>query len=287
MINDLTTLANVKAWMQGDTSSSNKGDQVMAQAITRVSAAMLAWLSISSLVKHTITEQRQGVGGSSLMLKNFPVLSISSLVVNNLAVVPGPPNVVGAQYSNALPGYYLEPWDGFPPASPQLLTVVGVAFTRSAAVPNVSVTYQVGYVYSGDSQVVPAGGAVLPASPLGLMVQDAGVTYTNGTALVAVVANPTVGQYVPPQPLAVVPTVNYQFAAADIGQTVVMSYSYVPAAIEGAACEWVAERLTYRTRIGQRSKSLGGQESVAFDISGVPKWVQVVLSQFRQVVPIG
>jgi len=286
MINDLTTVANVKAWLS-DGSGTGKSDVVIAQTITRVSAALLAWLSIPSFTKRVVTEQRLGVGGQQLMLKQFPVLSISSLIINNQTVVPGPPNTAGAQASNQLPGYYLDPWDGLPPASPQLLTMVGISLTRSAGYPNISVVYNAGYVYSADTQVIPSEATLAPASPLGLMVQDAGVVYANGTPLVAVASNPAVGQYIAPSPLAASPTSLYQFNAGDAGQTVTLSYSYVPAAIEGCACEWAAERLSYRTRIGQRSKSLGGQESVSFDISGIPKWVQVVLTQFRQVVPIG
>ena len=43
----------------------------------------------------------------------------------------------------------------------------------------------------------------------------------------------------------------YAFAAADAGAAVLISYGFIPAAINNACIEWVAERYRYRTRVGQ------------------------------------
>lgn len=285
--NDLTTLANVKQWLAGVGGGSNAQDVLISQLITRMSAVALAWMSRDSLLSRTYTENKNGRGGHFIVLKQFPVTSISSLIINNTNVVPGPPNTVGAQVSNALPGYYLENWDGLPPGKPAQVSVVGIAFTRSIG--NVTVVYRAGYLYQGDTQVIPGTPyKVTPASPYGLMVLDAGVTFANGTPLTAIASGtPTTGQYLPPNPLDPVnPTTQYLFAAADTGKTVILSYSYVPVAIEGAICEWCAERFQYRGRIGEKSKSLGGQETISYDTSSIPPFVQTVLNQFRSVVPI-
>ena len=108
-----------------------------------------------------------------------------------------------------------------------------------------------------------------------------------GQALVAVASDPAQGQYVPPNPLGgQAATTNYTFNTLDIGQQVVLSYSYVPWAVEGIAKDLVAERWRYRTRIGEKSKTLGGQETAAFEMNVVPKWAQVMLQPFASVVPL-
>ena len=58
-----------------------------------------------------------------------------------------------------------------------------------------------------------------------------------------------------------------------------------PAADLAIACmDWVAERCAYRTRIGQQSKSLGGQETMAFIVKNVPDFVAAALQPYRRVV---
>ena len=52
------------------------------------------------------------------------------------------------------------------------------------------------------------------------------------------------------------------------------------------ARDLLAERFQYRNRIGLRSKTLGGQETMSYDINTVPKWAQQVLQPFQNVVPI-
>jgi hypothetical protein len=54
----------------------------------------------------------------------------------------------------------------------------------------------------------------------------------------------------------------YSFAPADAGSTVLLTYGYVPADLASCCMDWAAERYAYRSRIGQHSKSLGGQETM-------------------------
>lgn len=60
----------------------------------------------------------------------------------------------------------------------------------------------------------------------------------------AVAATPSAGQYN-------VSAGVYTFSAADVGAAVLISYGFIPAAINNACIEWVAERYRYRTRVGQ------------------------------------
>ncbi len=82
------------------------------------------------------------------------------------------------------------------------------------------------------------------------------------------------------------PPGTYLFAAEDGGAALRLSYSYVPGALEDACIGWVAERFRYRDHIGQRSKSLGGQETVSYDTSAMPAYLQAQLQPYRKVLPL-
>jgi hypothetical protein len=93
----------------------------------------------------------------------------------------------------------------------------------------------------------------------------------------AVTGNPAAGQY------AVV-NGTYNFAQPDAGSTVLLTYGYVPADLASCCMDWAAERYAYRSRIGQHSKSLGGQETMAFIVKDIPDFVVSALSPYRRVV---
>lgn len=72
-------------------------------------------------------------------------------------------------------------------------------------------------------------------------------------------------------------------------RNVVMSYtagySTAPSDIAQACVELVAIRYRERDRIGHSSKSLGG-ETVSFTITDLPKSVELILQQYKKVVPL-
>lgn len=281
---DLTTLNNVKVWWQQAMGNVSTADDLIALEITRVSSMVLAWLDRGSILSQSYTDTYSGTGGTRLPLRMFPVTSISSLIVNNMAVTPGPANAVSPSAWTGQAGYYLDAWDGIPPGRQQLLSVVGARFTQGYS--NVTVTYTAGFLQANEQHTIPASGSlyVYPNSVWGLCAADAGVTYAStGDALTAVASNPTVGQYVAPSPLDRTPRNYWEFAAADAGVAVKINYSFVPYAIEGAVAELVAERLSYRQRIGQQSKQLGGQETASYLVTDLPDWVRTSLQPFRRV----
>ena len=65
---------------------------------------------------------------------------------------------------------------------------------------------------------------------------------------------------------------------------VLLTYGYVPADLCFAAMDWIAELYNYRTRIGQQSKSLGGQETTSFIVKNVPDFVASALQPYRWVI---
>ena len=72
------------------------------------------------------------------------------------------------------------------------------------------------------------------------------------------------------------------FAAADAGAAVLISYGFIPAAINNACIEWVAERYRYRTRIGQSAQTVQGQMTAAYSLKNMPDFVRASLDPVSQ-----
>jgi hypothetical protein len=159
----------------------------------------------------------------------------------------------------------------------QRLSLRGFLFT--CGIQNVTISYGAGYQITNESAVIPATPpySVPARAPYGNWASDVGVVYSNRVSLTAVTGNPAAGQY------AVVNGV-YSFAQPDAGSTVLLTYGYVPADLASCCMDWAAERYAYRSRIGQQSKSLGGQETMAFIVKNIPDFVVSALSSYRRVV---
>jgi hypothetical protein len=231
---DLATLADVKTWLAGSSGIGSSDDALLSRLITDVSGAIAAYLGRPSLTPHAFTERLDGGGKTRLYLRRYPVLAISSLVIGNQAVMAAPAPVAGGAVCEN--GYLLEPWDGLPPGRLQALDVFGTCFHEGRQ--NVVVGYSAGYAVNGENAIVPVTPGpymVTAAAPSGPWASDSGVTYANSAALTAVASNPAAGQYV-------VAGGTYNFAAADAGAGLLLSYGFIPAAINNACIEWVAER---------------------------------------------
>ena len=50
------------------------------------------------------------------------------------------------------------------------------------------------------------------------------------------------------------------------------------------ACGWLPLKKTARDRIGEKSKSIGGQETVSYDTSSKPDFVEEGLQPFRRII---
>jgi Domain of unknown function (DUF2019) len=142
-----------------------------------------------------------------------------------------------------------------------------------------TIFYGAGYQITNESVVIPTTPpySVPAQAPYGEWASDGGVVHSNGVLLTAVTGTPGIGQY------AVVSGV-YSFAPADAGSAVLLTYGYVPADLASCCMDWAAERYAYRSRIGQHSKSLGGQETMAFIVKDIPDFVVSALSPYRRVV---
>jgi hypothetical protein len=268
---DLVALADVKAWLDVTT---DDDDELLGNLITQVSRATLAVLDRAAILPATYVETRDGANDTEIMLRQWPVTSIASLVADGNGIAPAPPLVAGASRQS---GYILEAADLAPPGRMQRLALRGRNFP--SGVQNVIVTYTAGYQVAAEAASVPAAAPyeVLAQAPYGDWASDAGVAYANGTPLTAVAGTPAAGQYA-------VSEGSYTFSAADAGAAVALTYGYVPADLCFAAMDWVAELYSYRGRIGQQSKSLGGQETMSFIVKDVPAMVASALQPYRRVV---
>jgi hypothetical protein len=218
-------------------------------------------------------ERHDGNDKTRLFLRHYPVLNIISLLIESVAV----PAVAATADGPPARGYLLEPWDSLPPGRPQALDVFRVFYRKGRQ--NIVVDYRAGYAVESEAATVPGAPGpynVSVAAPFGPWASDVGVTYANGTALGAVPANPAAGQY------AVAGGI-YTFAAADAGAGVLLSYGYIPAAINNACIEWVAERYRYRTRIGQSAQTVQGQQTASYSLKDIPDFVRASLDPFRRV----
>jgi len=160
---------------------------------------------------------------------------------------------------------------------------------------NTKVTYTAGYLVQSEPQTVPAAPGPYTVTVLqqqGIWSRDNGVVYAaTGVALTPVTTLTGAGQYIvgPDSTPGL-----YTFDSADAGAALLISYSFIPASLEEACIQMVAERYSYRSRIGEISKSLGGQETVRFmrgggggpyTIGGLPPEVIDLISDYISVLP--
>lgn len=277
---DLTTLATLKAYID-----SYPGDAIAPGLITRVSRAILSELNRPLLVPRIYNEQFTGYGTRGLVLPNWPVLSINSLLIGNQNVPLAAQPTLGTGGTIAAGSYYgfrFEPWSGLPPGDPAVLTLGGTSYWIGNQ--NVQVSYLAGYQITGE---VPNAATYSPLAPYGIWATDRGVTYkSSGVALTAVLGpSPAVGTYVSPAPDIASPTTSYIFNATDVSSGLLINYGFVPADVEQAALELISLRSIMRKRVGLRSQSLASQESMSFDNSSTSDFVQATLGQYISVIP--
>jgi len=283
---DLAVLADVKTWLSGSSGIGTTDDALIGRLITDISGAIYGYLSRPSLLPRNVTERHDGNGKRRLYLRQFPAISIASLVINDVAVPAAPEPQAGGAWPQA--GYLLESWDGAPPGRLQALDLYGnwsLGQTYDAfhlGRQNVAVTYTAGYQVSAEAASVPASPGPYTVSaqvPYGPWASNAGVSYASGRALTNVAGAPGAGQY------AVAGGI-YTFSAADAGASVLVSYGFIPAAINNACIEWVAERYRYRTRIGQSAQTVAGQQTASYSLKDMPDFIRASLDPYRAVIGV-
>ncbi len=268
---DLVTLSDLKTWLEVE---GTQDDALLSLLISQVSRAILSFLDRPSILPTTYTDVIDGGNDTSVMLRYWPVSAIVSCIVDGVAIPAASPLLAGAP---ARKGYVLDSPDAAPPGRMQRLSMRYGVFSQGLQ--NVIISYFAGYQVSGEASVVPATAPflVMAQAPYGAFASDSGVAYANGSPLASVSQNPGVAQYSVTAGL-------YTFAAADAGAHLTLTYGYIPYDLALAAKEWAAERYAYHSRIGQASKSLGGQETVSFIVKDIPDFIARILQPYRRVV---
>ncbi|ACK51957.1 conserved hypothetical protein [Methylocella silvestris BL2] len=265
---DLAKLADVKDWL--DISGADD-DALLSRLITRLSRGILNYLDRQSILPTNFSETFDGGGERSLLLGQWPVNAVLGCAVNGLPI-PAAPAIAP---DSLRPGFVLDQGDIAPPGRRQRLSLRGRRF--DCGVQNVSVSYWAGYQIADEAITIPleAPYSVTALSPYGDWASDGGVI-SNGLAMARVAASPAAGQY------SVADGV-YTFNGANAGSAAAVTYGYVPADLAIGCMDWVAERYSYRSRIGQQSKSLGGQETMAYLVKDIPDFVAAALQPYRRV----
>lgn len=292
-LGDMTTIGNLKAWMatssyvQRTDDGTTNIDRMYQQAITRVSQNILAYLERPWILPRNYIDTYDGSGGDIQFMRNWPVLSVAGVAVNGFNY---PPNVSGIPSF----GFNFETWDGVPPGGPSAVNLNGAKFSGNKQ--SVVISYRAGYQVSNEARVLGAPESVgqpikLEADqPYGTWMTDEGVVYAEGTAFMKVTGAPAgAGQYrVLPidegTPLSA--PGRYEFNEADEGEAILISYGFVPAGLEQIAIELIMERLAYRNRVGEVSRTINDQVTVRYDVSAIPAHIKLDLQPYRSILMI-
>lgn len=278
---DLTTPQRASVWMS---SPPTLPSPILSQLIASMSSLIYSKLNRARTYSQLFTRTFDGVGNMQLVLPDYPVTSVISvyngqmLVPSSVLIAQGETQPQGTQ---SYYGYRFIPWNGEGPGINAVLDYIGGVFVGAQGV---KVTYRAGYLVQNEGWVVPIGTppTITVLQPEGVWCRDNGIVYaSSGVALVPVASAPTVGQYIPP--LDATPGL-YTFNAADTEEALLISYSFIPAALEEACIQMVAERYSYRGRVGEISKSLGGQETMRYMRSGLPPEVMALIQDYISVV---
>jgi hypothetical protein len=266
---DLARLPELKTWLG---ISSEDEDLLLETLISRTSRAILAYLGRPSIIPSVYTDVYENNNYSYLLLRQWPVISIISCVVDGVSLPRG-----GGSLANSTDGYVVELDEGSPPGRMQKLFFRANGTLKNSHITTVS--YYAGYQISGEKAVVPpiAPFETVILAPFGAFANDVGVIDSLGSSFVKVGGIPGPGQY---------SQLNgtYRFSEEDAGSQLQISYGYVPSDLERCCVEWASEQYLYRTRIGQRAKSLGSQESVSFIVKEMPDLVRLLLQPYRRVI---
>ena len=257
---DLAHLDDVKTWLDV---SGEADDALLGRLVGAVSRAILAYLGRPSILPAAFVEHFLGGGERALTLSRWPVQGVLSCTIDGAPVAPE--------------DLALDPADEAPPGRPQRLSLKTGRFPCGA---RIEAAYSAGYQISGETAAAPAAApfSLAAAAPYGEWACDGGVRLAGGAPLRRVAEAPGAGEY------AVEDGV-YLFSPADAGASVELAYGYVPADLALCCMDWTAERYAYRSRIGQSSKSLGGQETIAFIVSDMPDFVRGALQPYRRIAP--
>lgn len=264
----LTTLSHVKTWLGIDQDNTDS-DDTLNLLIHGASSFLLNYLNRGHLAVKEYVEVYDTYGKNWLMLRNYPAQSITSILFCGQSITT---KAVGNPRTK---GYLLQ--DAEQAGGPQRLTLFGSCFPYMRS--STDITYTAGYQTS-ETYVIPASApSTLTTDHVWLGGLEVAYEDT-GVGLVLVSSNPQLGEYT----LSTDGT--YGFNIGDGGKSVDITYSYVPDDIEQACYQLVGDQFKAKDRIGYKSKTLGGQETVVFETSDMTDYTRRILNSYIRVVPL-
>lgn len=289
---DLVTLAQVKQYLQITSAQTNDDAQLQA-FIDGASQEFLTQTSQPYIAETAFTERRNGTGTSSMTTRNRPLLTISSLVVNNFSVSASPDGVQA--------GYWFDPGSsviyligGYTVASMPFLAIgyQGYPGRFVKGYGNVFITGTAGY----PNQAASLSAIIPAANPPNVvidyfnaafvqMVVSAGVTVLNQNTnlpFTLTTGVPTTGEY------ALNPDGTLVFAVADTGIPVLISYTQigVPADIQKCVYEMVGWVYKNRDRIGIGSQRFADNLSNSFKTTPFSDMSKLTIQRYTRKDPI-
>jgi hypothetical protein len=267
---DLITIQNVKDWLNstGQVQFPTGSDQLLQRLVTAVSAFATKYLQ-RTLQPANYSEVYNGFDTRAITLRNSPVISVSSVTLGTQAITAR--TQVGSY------GYAFD--------SSTLYMDGGGIFCRG--VQNVAVSYRAG-LQQTDATTVASNPSASPLTVTQLSRpwnSDQGVAYSMGAPFTPVTVPPTVaGTY---QLIADSSgTAQYNFATADAGAAITVTYGYTPEDVVQALVEIAGERFKARSRIGEVSQNLGHGQVVSFSRLDMNESIRTLLNPWRVVTPI-
>lgn len=283
-VNDLTTLASCKSYL-GFTNSNS--DAALAKLITSESKTFLSLTNRSTFAPTTKNVILDGTGTDILMITDFPLIDVSSLNIDGVAIPRAPltPPPAGV-------GYYFDADGRITVVGGAFVSVGGISgtgwggsggfwFTRARK--NVFITYTFGFPaipVNLELHTIPASPGPYTIAVNQPWLSDAGVQFfSGGTALTQVFVMPTVSgtYYVDPN------TGLYYFAAADQGIAVQISYTIlgVPEDVQQCVNAMVGYVYGQRGSLGIQSEAISGAASVN-RTQDYPKFIMQTIYYYRR-----
>jgi len=126
---DLTTLTNLKQWL--NVTNAND-DTLLSRLITATSNYIQMWLNRTIPVA-SYSDYRDGSDGVTMVLKNYPIISVSSLTIDGNVIPPSVPSPPG---SLDPPGFVFDQFS---------IMLVGGTYAFTRGYQNIFIQYQAGY----------------------------------------------------------------------------------------------------------------------------------------------
>jgi hypothetical protein len=263
-VGDLTTLSNVLGWRTPVIAPGADTAQIKRE-ITAASHAILRYLQRDTLGVREYVETRNGYNTQGMQTKNYPIQKINALTVGPTIVKP-PVNLNGY-------GFVFE-------ADTGMLYLRGYVFPLGFQ--NITIDYWAGFQQTDPDMPIGSDGTIQCSSLVELWDSNQGVAYAEtGEPLVPVKSAPTVGQFVPPTG----PDGFYLFNASEAATAVDITYGYTPRDVEEACIQLVILEYNRRSRIGENSKSLAGENISYYSSKAFTETITSRLEPYMNVVP--